>query len=193
MKRLLPAALLLISGPAVAQDRSLTAEAVLDLARREAVWCEEYREATRDCEGLYVLRQEPDGSLVSSAMFLLTERPRVEFLVAEVVRLEGDRLCSEASAEDLNIQATVEGQPAPAAMVMAIREIYADNLAEYEGRTICQRLLATADPDVLHEEITVDEARLPEFETTYRLGARDSGFLLRPIVEAEEDPGRVEL
>lgn len=193
MKPLLLAALLLAPAPALAQDRPLSAEEVLDIARREAVWCEDYREATRDCEGLYMLRQEPDGTLVSSAMFLLTEQPRVEFLVAEVVELAGDRLCSPGSVDGLNIQATVEGQPAPPVMVMAIRQVFADNLAEHADKTICQRLLATGDPEVLHEEITADDERLYDFETTYRLGTTESGFLLRPLAEAEDDPGRVEL
>lgn len=194
MKPLLAAALLAASValPAAAQDRPMTAAEVLDLARSEAVWCENYSEETRDCEGLYMLRQEPDGSLVSSAMFMLTDQPRVTFMVAEVVELHGDRLCSSGSVDDLNIRASVDGQPAPEVMRLAIRQIFEESMAPYADKTMCQRLLATADPAVLHEEITADDERLPEFETTYRLGDFDSGFLLRPMI-AREAEAQVEL
>lgn len=183
----------LLAAPAVARDdRPMTADEVLDLARGQTVWCENYSEETRDCEGLYMLRQEADGTLVSSAMFLLTEQPRLTFMIAEVVELRGDQLCSSGSVDDLNIRASLEGEPAPETMNLAIRQIFAESMAPYADKTMCQRLLATDDPAVLHEEITADGERLPDFETTYRLGDFDSGFLLRPMVEPEAE-GQVAL
>lgn len=177
--------------PAAAQDRPLTDDEVMDLVRREAVWCENWSEATRDCESLSMLRQGADGGLVQIGMFALTETPAVQAVVADRVTLANGRLCSSGSVDELSIRATIDGQPSAAASLM-FQEILARAMAEFADAEICQQLMATDDPDRLAEIITADEDRLPDFESSYRLGTVESGFLLRPIL-GDDDGGQVQL
>ena len=91
-----------LAGPAFAQERPLTDAEVLDLAVREAVWCENWSDETRDCESLYTLRQEADGALISAGMFILTLDPLIQVTVADRVTLQDGRLCSSGSTDELN-------------------------------------------------------------------------------------------
>ncbi|WP_296814377.1 hypothetical protein [Brevundimonas sp.] len=187
----LAAAASLATAPALAQERPLTDEEVLGLAREEAVWCENWSDQTRDCESLYMLRQAPDGTLVQSGMFLMSDAPAIRVIVAERVSLTNGRLCSSGSTEELNIQATMDGQPSLEATLM-VRALLTEAMAEFADAQICQQLFATDDPQRLEEIITADEERLTDFESSYRLGTVDTGFLLRPVIE-DEDQGQVHL
>lgn len=181
-----------LAAPALAQERPLTDAEVLDLAQRQAVWCENWSEETRDCESLYMLRQEADGSLTSAGMFLLTERPEIRFMIAETVRLENGRLCSSGSTDELNVQATRDGAPSAQDTLM-VRMLLAESMADFADATICLQLVSTGDPEVLGEIITADDLRLYDFESTYRLGTVDSGFLLRPMIDDRQDEGQTAL
>lgn len=194
MLRLLALAALLVSTalPAQAQERALTDVEVLDLADRQILWCENWSNATRDCESLYMLRRDPDGTLIQAGMFLLTDQPHIQITVAEVVSLENGRLCSSGSTENQTIQATLDGRPSPEMTAMA-RVILAESMAEYADSMICQQLFTSGDPNALGEIITADDLRLYDFESTYRLGPIDSGFLLRPVLNAEPDEGFIDL
>lgn len=188
----LAVAVSLLALPAAAQDRPLTDAEVLDLAHREAVWCENWSEATRDCDSLYMLRQEADGTLVQAGMFLFSETPRIQVFVAEPVALADGRLCSSGSTDELNIRATLDGRPSPEATMM-IRALFAEAMADFAEAEICQQLLSAADPEAMGEIITADGERLTDFESTYRLGTLESGFLLRPMAPIESEDGQVTL
>lgn len=180
-------------GAAQAQDRPLTDAEVLDLADRQVVWCENWSDETRDCETLYTLRREADGSLISAGMFILTQTPLIQVTIADRVTLQDGRLCSSGSTDDLNIVASRDGRPSTEASLM-VRFLMAESMAEYAETTICQQLLATDDPEYLDEIITADGERLYDFESTYRLGTFDSGFLLRPVIgEPTDDEGQTQL
>lgn len=189
----LPAlALMAFALPAAAQHRPLTDEEVMDLVRREAVWCENWSDETRDCDSLYMLRQEADGGLVQIGMFALTEAPAVQAVIADRVTLADGRLCSSGSVEELSIRATIDGRASPEAALM-FQDMLAQAMAEFAEAEICQQLVDTGDPERLGEIITADGDRLSDFESTYRLGTVETGFLLRPILEAEDDGGQVQL
>lgn len=182
-----------LCGAAQAQDRALTDAEVLDLADRQVVWCENWSEETRDCETLYTLRRDADGSLISAGMFVLTQDPLIQVTIADRVTLQNGRLCSSGSTDELNIVASRNGRPSAEASMM-VRFLMAESMAEYAETTICQQLLATGDPEYLGEVITADDERLYDFESTYRLGTFDSGFLLRPVIgEPTEDEGQIQL
>ena len=174
----LAAAIALLAAPALAQERPLGDAEVLRLADTQAVWCENWSDETRDCESLYMLRREPDGSLLTAGMFTLSASPEIRVVIVDRVTLENGRLCSAGSTDELNIQATMEGRPS-AEMSAMVRLLLAESMAEYADTTICQQLLTTGDPERLGEIITSDDQRLYDFESTYRIGTVDSGFLLR--------------
>ena len=181
-----------LAGPAFAQERPLTDAEVLDLAVREAVWCENWSDETRDCESLYTLRQEADGALISAGMFILTLDPLIQVTVADRVTLQDGRLCSSGSTDELNIVASRDGRPSVEASMM-VRFLMAESMAEYAETTICQQLFTSADPDSMSEIITADDERLYDFESTYRLGTFGSGFLLRPVIADTPDEGQTQL
>lgn len=183
---------LALAAPVVAQERVLSDGEVLALADRQALWCESWSDETRDCESLYTLRRESDGRLVLAGMFVLTSRPLVEVTVAKVVTLEEGRLCSSGSTDDLNVRATLAGAPSPEMSAM-VRGLYAVRMADYVESTICQQFIATGDPAVMGEIITADDIRQQDFESTYRLGDFDSGFLLRPQIGDEREAGMIDL
>lgn len=189
---LIAAALGLLAAPALAQERPLGDAEMLQLADSQAVWCENWSEQTRDCESLYMLRREPDGSLISSGMFILSAEPEVRVVIADRVTLTDGRLCSSASTDELNIQATMAGQPS-VQMSSVVRLLLAESMEEYADTTLCQQLLTTGDPAMLGEIITADDQRLYDFESTYRMGTAESGFILRPMVEQDADPGMTDL
>ena len=69
-----------------------------------------------------------------------------------------------------------------------VRALFTEAMAEYADAQICQQLFATDDPAALEEIITADEERLPDFESSYRLGTVETGFLLRPVMDEESEP-----
>lgn len=131
--------------PAAAQERALTEDEVLDLARREVVWCENWSDETRDCDSLYMLREASDGTLIQSGMFVMSERPTIRVVMAEAVTLTDGRLCSSGSVDELNIQATMDGQDSLEASLL-VRAMLTEAMAEYADAEICQQLFATDDP-----------------------------------------------
>lgn len=180
----LAAILALSSAPALAQERALNDAEVLALADRQAIWCENWDDLSRDCESLYTLRREADGRLVLAGMFLLMDGPPIIITLADVVTLEHGRLCSSGATDELVIQATISGAAAPN-MAEAFRVMLAESMAEYQTSLICQQFFTTGDPEMMGEIITADDQRLYDFESTYRLGTFDSEFLLRPQVAEE--------
>ncbi|MBN8552880.1 MAG: hypothetical protein J0L52_08305 [Caulobacterales bacterium] len=164
-----------------AQERTLSDAEVLTLADGQTIWCENWNDRSRDCESLYTLRREADGRLVLAGMFLLAEAPAILITLADVVTLEHGRLCSSGNTDELVIQARVAGVPS-VEMSEAFRAVLAESMAEYRTSTICQQFLSMGDPEMMGEIVTADDQRLYHFESTYRLGTADSGFLLRTQV-----------
>jgi hypothetical protein len=160
--------------------RPVTAAEIRDLARREAVWCENWSAETRDCDAVYMLRLGAGGALISTAMMQFSADPVVTVITAEPARLEGDRICTSGDTRDLNIEVLMNGVAAPLDVALAVRLTFASAMQEYAEKTMCQRLLATGDPALFEEEITADDVRLPDFESSYRMGDASSGFVLRP-------------
>jgi hypothetical protein len=78
-------------------------------------------------------------------------------------------------------------------MAEAFRAILAESMADYQTSIICQQLFSAGDPEMLGEIITADDQRLYDFESTYRLGTFDSGFLLRPQVAEEPEQTMTDL
>ena len=154
---------------------------VLALADRQAIWCENWSEATRDCESLYTLRREADGRLILAGMFVLTDRPLIEVTLADIVTLEQGRICSCGATSELTIQARLAGVASQEVTAM-VRSLLAQSMAEYENSIICQQFFTSGDPETMGEIVTADDVRLYDFESTYRLGTVDSGFLLRPQI-----------
>lgn len=189
---LLAAVALALPAGALAQERALTQAEVLDLADRQAVWCENWSDETRDCESLYMLRREADGTLISAGMFVLSLDPLIEVTIADRVTLEDGRLCSSGSTDELNIQATLAGRPSAQATQM-VRFMLAESMVEYAESVICQQLFTNGDPEWLGEIITADDLRLYDFESTYRVGTLDSGFLLRPMAAASSENEQTQL
>lgn len=185
-------AAILLPQTAQAQDRRLSEGEILDLARREVVWCENYSERTRDCESLSMLRMTPEGGLVGVAMILIMQDPAIQIVVSEPVRLTGGRLCSTGTIDDMTIRATMDGQPSAQAALLA-RALLEESMADYADSEICQELFMTDQPGALTEIITADDERLPDFESTYRLGDMEAGFLLRPAIDDTSDTGSVSL
>lgn len=183
---------LALAAPAVAQEQAMGDAEILALADRQAVWCENWSDETQDCESLYTLRREPDGQLVLAGMFILSDRPTVQVIMAEVVTLENGRLCSSGDTDDLNIQASLAGAPSPEMSAM-VRMLFAESMADYAQSTICQQFFTTGDPQFMGEIVTADDVRLYDFESTYRLGTFNSGFLLRPQIGDEPDMGMIDL
>jgi len=167
--------------PVCAQERAMGDAEVLALADRQAIWCENWSEATRDCESLYTLRREADGRLILAGMFVLTDRPLIEVTLADIVTLEQGRICSSGATSELAIQARLAGVASQEVTAM-VRSLLAQSMAEYENSIICQQFFTSGDPEAMGEIVTADDVRLYDFESTYRLGTVDSGFLLRPQI-----------
>ena len=74
-----------------------------------------------------------------------------------------------------------------------MRLILSESMAEYAESTLCQQFIATGDPNTMGEIVTADDIRLYDFESTYRLGAFDSGFLLRPQMNERAEEGMIDL
>ncbi len=188
----LSGAVAVLPAAALAQERPLNDQEVLALADRQAVWCENWSDETRDCETLYMLRREEDGSLISAGMFVLSQNPTIQVTIADRVTLQDGRLCSSGSTDELNIEATVGGRPSVEAGLM-VRLLLSESMAAYQESEICQQLFTSGDPEWMGEIITADDLRLYDFESTYRIGTLDSGFLLRPMIDDTPDDGQIQL
>lgn len=189
---LLFSAVIAFATPLQAQERALGDAEVLALADSHAIWCENWSETTRDCESLYTLRREPDGQLILAGMFLLTDRPAIMITIADIVTLENGRICSSGNIDDTNLQASVGGVPS-AHMTDTVRLMLAEGMAEYQNSIICQQFFTEGDPGFMGEIVTADDQRLYDFESTYRMGTPETGFLLRPQIGDEPEQETIDL
>lgn len=179
--RALSALLLLLLAPTIghAAERRLTGDQLRDLARREMVWCENYRAAQKDCDALVLVSLLPDGSLQETGALRIASSPDLVLVIDGRSRIEGDRICSVYEEDTTKLAVLLNGQPVPAMASRPVEAVVRESMAEFTGKTLCQSFYADGDPARLREEVTVNGARRPDLESTYRLQADEAGLNLR--------------
>jgi hypothetical protein len=184
---------LVAGAPAVAAERRMTGDELRDIARRELLWCEAYDATHDDCEVISLLRLRPDGSLSETSTLLLQAEPRLMVYIADSDEIEGDRLCGKVEASKTRFYFTLEGQAMSSEAAATLQALFRSQMAEFEGKTLCQAFFREEDPNVIREEITVDGERRTDLESTYRLHEGGAGLNLRPQLAPEDDSNRTTL
>jgi hypothetical protein len=173
----------------VGPEHRLNAQEIRDLAKRELLWCDDFRVQNGSCDAITLITLAPDGRLAETTTLLLSEGPRLQAYIGEVDVVDGDKVCSKVSAAHLPIAFTLEGQAVPADASAGLRDVLVNSLADLDGKTICQTFYRGADPNKLREEVTVDGKRRKDLETIYQLHDGADGFDLRPQVKGDTDKG----
>jgi len=175
--------------PAPGEHR-LNAEEIRALAKREVLWCDDYKAANDDCEAITLIRLAPDGRLAETTTLLISDGPRLQAFLGEFDDVKGDRVCSKVAVASMPMSFVMEGKPVSDDAAMGLRAVLAQSLADLDGKTVCQSFYRGADPDKLREEVTVDGKRREDLETTYLLRPNDgAGFGLRSQVGKDEKKG----
>ncbi len=190
---LMAAMLGVLPGVAFAGEHRMTADEIRDIARRELLWCEEYDATSDDCDVVSLVRLMPDGRLAETSTLLLQSKPRLQVFIADVDQIEGDRICSKVEAQRTRFSFTMDGAPLPADAALGLRMLFIAQLADFEGKTMCQAFFRGDDPNVVREEITVDGERQTELESTYHLREGTADLKLRPQLPADQDNNRTTL
>lgn len=181
------AALAALPGAAHASDARLTGQEIRDIAGRGLLWCEEYEAASDDCGVVTLLRVMPDGRLASTSTLLLQESPELQVYIADIDQLDGDRLCSKVEMGRARFTFMLDGQQLSDERAIGLTALFQAQMADMEGKTMCQTFFRTEDPNVIREEITVDGERQTDLESTYHLREGDSGLHLRAQLPTEPD------
>lgn len=179
------AGLLASALPASAADKPMTGEQIRDLARRDMVWCENYRPDKKDCETLTLVSLLPDGSLRETGVMRLAKSPDLKMVIDGRSEIEGNRVCSVFGDDTVKLGFLLNDRPVPQGAVGAIERVVREAMAEFEGKTLCQTFYRGASDSELRETITVDGQRREDLESVYRLQADEAGLDVR---SAEEDP-----
>lgn len=179
--------------PAAAAERRLTGEEIREIARQELLWCEEYEAATDDCGVITLVRLMPDGTVSETSTQLISEGPDLQVYVADTDRIDGDRLCSKIDVENTRFHFTIDGQPASETAALGLRMLFAAQIEEFDGKTLCQAFFRGDDPNVIREEITLDGERRTDLESTYHLREGTTALKLRPQLTEEEDNSQVHI
>ncbi len=179
--------------PAQAAERRLTGDEIRDIARRELLWCEAYDAGKDDCEVVSLLRLKPDGSLSETSTLLLQEDPRLMVYIADTDSIDGDRLCGKVESQKTRFSFTLEGQAMSSDSAATLQALFRSQMAEFEGKTLCQAFFRGENPNVIREEITVDGERRTDLESTYHLHEGGAGLNLRPQLAPEDDSNRTTL
>lgn len=182
-----------VAGPASAAEQRLSGDELRDLVRRELLWCDDYDARTNDCDVVSLLRFQPDGSVSEASTLLLQEAPRLVVYIADTDRIVGDSLCGKVEARRTRFSFTINGQAMTEEASDALEMVFRSQMADLEGKTVCQSFFRGEDPNVVREEITVDGQRRTDLESTYHLREGDSGLNLRPRLAPDEDTNRTVL
>lgn len=174
-------------------DVRLSAEDIRDIARRELLWCEEYQASTDDCDVVTLVRLLPDGAVVGTSTLLVSEGPNLQVYISDTDRIVGDRLCSKINVEETRFHFTIDGQPASGTAALSLRLLFAAQMEEFDGKTVCQAFFRGDDPDVIREEITVDDERRTDLESTYHLREGSTALKLRPQVSEDDKNAQVQI
>jgi hypothetical protein len=183
----------LFPGLALAGEHRMSADELRDIARRELLWCEEYNATTDDCDVVSLIRLMPDGRLAETSTLLLQDEPRLQVFIADVDQIEGDRICSKVEARRARFSFTLDGAPLAEDASMGLRLLFLAQLADMEGKTMCQAFFRGDDPNVVREEITLDGQRQTDLESTYHLREGNSDLKLRPQLPPDEESNRTTL
>ena len=182
-----------VSATAEAAGSRLTADEIRDHARREQLWCEEYRADTDDCDVITLVRLLPDGTVVETSTQLISEGPNLQVFIADTDRFEGDRLCSRIDAENTRFHFTIDGQAASETASLGLRMLFVAQLEEFDGKTLCQAFFRGDEPNVIREEITLDGERRTDLESTYHLREGSTALKLRPQITEDDENSQVQI
>jgi hypothetical protein len=169
-------------------EHRMTGAELLDLARREMLWCDGYEAATDDCEQITLMQVRADGVLTQTTTLLLEEQPRLQAFLGEVDKIDGGRLCSVIDSRDMPAGFLLEGHVVPEPNASTLRQALIDSLVDLHGKTVCQAFYRGPDPNRVREVITVDGKRREDLESTYMLRDGARGFALR-AAPPEKAPG----
>ena len=188
--RVLLAALLMMAGAASAQGRpagALSADEIRDLARRDMVWCENHRVEQNDCETMTLVSLSPDGTLQETGLMRLSQSPDLRMVIDGKSRIQGNAVCSVYGDESVKLRFLLNGRPLPASASGPLEGVVREAMAEFQGKTLCQTFFRGASESELREQITVNGARRPDLESTYRLQPDEKGLDVRPTTEDAEE------
>lgn len=179
-------ALLLLPAAAPRESGRLSAEQLRDLARREMVWCENYRPAQSDCETMTLVSLLPDGTLRETGVMRLSRTPDVKLVIDGRSRIDGDRICSVYDGDSLQFSFVMNGRPMPRAASLDLERVVREAMEEFRGKTLCQAFFVQGSPERLREEVTVDGARREDLESLYRVQPDERGLDVRHEEDAAE-------
>jgi hypothetical protein len=177
------------SGPNPGEHR-LSAQEIRELARRELLWCDDYKSASDDCQAVTLVQLAPDGRLAETTTMLISDGPRLQAFIGEIDSLDGDKVCSKVTAASMPFAFTLEGKKVSEDATLGLRTLLAASLSELDGKTVCQAFYRIGDSSRVREEVTVDGARRTDLETTYILHEPGVGFGLRAQVGRDDAKGQ---
>lgn len=172
---------------AAGPEHKLSGSEIRDLAKREVLWCDDYRKDSDDCSGVTIVRLLPDGRVTQTTTILVSDSPRLQAFIGDVDQIKGDQVCGVVKANETVVSFTLEGKPVPQLAGLRLKAVLLSVLAELEGKTMCQSFYRGEDPGRLREEVTVDGQRRTDLESTYVLREGADGFALRAQISASED------
>jgi hypothetical protein len=170
-------------------EHRLTAQEIRDLAKRELLWCDDYKAQSDTCDAITLIQLAPDGHIAETTTLLISEGPRLQAFIGEVDDLTGDTVCNKVAVDKLPTAFTLEGKAVSGEASEGLRDVLIGSLTELNGKTICQSFFRGADPMQLREEVTVNGKRRTDLETVYHLREGHDGFDLRPQVGADNGKG----
>lgn len=188
MRALIPTLILLLTpAGALAAERQLTGDQIRDLAKREVVWCENYRPIEKDCESLSMVSLQPDGGLRETGALRMSSTPDLLLVVDGRSRIEGNRICSVYQEETTKLAFVLNGSPVPAILARNLLGLARESMEEFRGKTLCQSFYTEGSMERLREEVTVDGQRRPDLESVYRIQPDEAGLAIRaPEADPEE-------
>lgn len=174
--------------PAAAADTPLTADQIRDIARKDMVWCENYRAASKDCESLVMVSLMPDGSLRETGLLRLSDKPDLQLVMDGKSTITGDKVCSVFGDETVTMSFVLNGRQLPVSSAPSLEAIVKEAMSEFEGKTLCQTFYRGQSEADLREVVTLDGERREDLESVYRLQADEAGLNLRatPGTDGEE-------
>lgn len=170
--------------------RPLSGEQIRELARRDMIWCENYRAGEGDCESMTLVSLQPDGKLRETGLMRLSKSPDLQLVIDGTSEIRGNQLCAVHNEDTVKMRFLMNGQPMPTVLSGRLETLVREAMAEFEGKTLCQTFYRGRTEDVLSERITVDGARRTDLESTYRLQTDEAGLDVR---SEDEEPDETQV